>query len=289
MGLILPGGPSWAHDTDNLTLGAAYMNSGVAVTAAANNIKGAVVTALSALTHDVEYLRIGLHGFSVSSANSSTLVDIMIDYAGGTSWETVPLIPDLLGGFTPIAYTDYASAASGIASWYDFPLFVPAGASLGARAQTARTSDITTGRVVVQARGGNRNPGSWWCGQRVTAIGINTGTSVGTLITMPLQPSFSAWGNVGSALTADTRAIQVMLQGVGGDSQSNSTTYMQIGVSDTQIGPNFVKGFSSTENGAMLPIGPLFLDFPSGTQFQARGSKTYSSAGPTDVAIYAVH
>lgn len=289
MALILPGGPSWAHYSDNFTLGAAYLDSGVAVTATANNTKGSTVTAMSALAHDVEYLRIGIHGLASNGTNSSALLDIMIDYAGGTSWETDPLIPNLLAGYTPVCYTDYASNAPGITCWYDFPLWVPAGASLGARAQTAHSSDITAGRVVIRAHGGNRNPSSWRCGQRVTAIGIDTSNSVGEFITTEQTPSFGSWTDVGSTLTADACAIQVMIQGEGDTALTNNTTYMQIGVDGEQIGPNIIRGWSSYENGVVIPTGPLFVDFPSGTQFQARGSRTYSVTSANDVAIYAVH
>jgi hypothetical protein len=289
MALILPGGPSWAHYTDNLTLGAAYKDSGVAVTATANNIKGSAVTVLPALEHDVELLRIGIHGFASSGVNSSTLMDIMIDRAGGTNWETTPFIPDLLAGFTAVCYTDYVSNAPGIACWYDFPLWVPAGASLGARAQTAHTSDITSGRIVIQARGGNRNPASWWCGQRVTAIGIDTANSIGDLVATSTTPNFSSWANLGSALPADARAIQAMIQGEGDTATPNSTSYIQLGVNGEQFGPTLVKAWSSYETGTVISTGPLFLELPSGTQFQARGSKTYASATANDVAIYAVH
>lgn len=289
MALIQPSGPSWAYFSDNLDVTGVYKDAGALVTAAANNTKGSIVTALSALAHDVEYLRIGIHGYCGSGVNSSTLIDIMIDYAGGTSWETDPLIPNLLGGFTSVCYTDYASSAAGITCWYDFPLWVPAGASLGARAQTAHTADITTGRVVLQAYGGNRNPASWWCGQHVTAIGINTSLSTGQLLSPALTPSFSSWANVGSTLTADAYALQAMLQGEGDTALANSTTWAKIGVSGTQIGPILSKGMSSYESGVMMSQGLLFCNFPSGTQFQASMSKTYSFAGDTDVAIYAVH
>jgi hypothetical protein len=289
MGLILPGGPSWAHYTDNLTLGAVYKDAGVSVTAAANNTKGSTVTVMSALTHDVEYLRIGIHGFGSSTNNTSTLVDLMIDYAGGTSWETDPLVPNLLGGFTPVCYTDYATNPPGLCCWYDFPLWIPAGASLGARAQTAHTADITTGRVVIQAQGGNRNPASWWCGQRVTAIGIDTANSVGDFVTTAYTPSISSWADLGSPLTADARAIQAMIQCEGNASIANYTSYIQIGANGVQIGPTLLRAWSSYEAGPAMPTGVIFQDIPAGTQFQARGTKTYSGAQPNDVAIYAVH
>ena len=289
MALILPSGPSWAYFSDNLTIGDNHVDSGVSVTAGANNTKGNVVTAMSALSHDVEYLRIGVHGYSGSAVNSSTLIDIMIDYAGGTSWETDPLIPNLAAGFTSWAAVDYNTATGGVTHWYDFPLWIPAGASLGARAQTAHTSDITTGGVVIQARGGNKNPASWWCGQRVTAIGIDTANSIGELVPTASAPSFGAWTNVGSALAADARAVQAMMQSDSDFSAQNAAVYGQIGISSTQIGPNFVKATSSYEAGTWLPTGPIFIDIPAGTQLQARATREAGATADVDIAIYAVH
>lgn len=288
MALILPSGPSWAHYSDNLTLGANHIDAGVAVTAAANNTKGSIVTVMSALSHDVEYLRIATRSFSGSAVNSATLIDIMIDYAGGTSWETDPFIPNLLAGFTSSSSVDYETNASGISHWYDLPLWVPAGASLGARAQTAWTSDVTGG-VVIQACGGNRNPASWWCGQRVTALGIDTANSIGEMIPTASTPSFGAWTSVGSALATDARAVQAMMQSEGDTSAQNTTLYAQIGTGSTQIGPNLVKATTMYESGAWISTGPIFVDIPSGTQLQARCSRSAGANNNVDIAIYAVH
>lgn len=288
MALIVPSGPSWAYFSDNLTLGADFNGIGVSFTAAANNTKGSVVTAMSALSHDVEFLRIGIAGLSASNVNGSSLVDIMIDYAGGTSWETDALIPNLLG-WSGILSTDYESAAAGLTRWYDFPIWIPAGASLGVRAQTAHTSDITTGYIVLQAYGGNKNPASWWCGQRITAYGVDTSNSVGEMIPTAVTPSFGSWTNVGGALSADARAVQAAMQSEGDTTAQNTTLYVQIGVGSTQIGPNIIMATSSYESAASLPVGSIFVDIPSGTQLQARCSRSKGTTNDIDVAIYAVH
>jgi hypothetical protein len=289
MALILPGGPSWAHYSDNYTIGGEYVNAGVNLTAAANNTKGSTVTAISALAHDVEYLRIGFHGYSASSVNSSMLADIMIDYAGGTSWETDPVIPNLAAGFTARCVTEYVQSPPGVTCWYDFPIWIPAGASLGARAQTAHSSDVTTGYIVLQAYGGNRNPASWWCGQRITAIGVDTVNSIGVLVPTDTAPSWGAWTNVGSALSADAHAVQFMMQGEGDTSAQNTTLYAHIGVGGEQIGPNLVRSSSSYESGSLIATGPIFHDFPAGTQFQTQCTRSAGSTYDIDVAIYAVH
>ncbi|MEJ2117695.1 MAG: hypothetical protein P8Y36_07255, partial [Alphaproteobacteria bacterium] len=254
-----------------------------------NNSKGSTVTVLPALSHDVEFLRIGVFRFAANGVNSSTLLDIMIDRAGGASWETDPLIPNLTAGSLGGCYIEYTQYPAGITCWYNFPIWIPAGASLGVRGQTAHTSDITTGRVIIQAAGGNRNPASWWCGQRVTAIGIDTSYSIGELIPTAAAPSWGAWTNVGSALASDAYAVQMMMQGEGDSSLSNSTIYTQIGVSNTQIGPNLVRATNTYESGAVIMPGPIFCALPAGTQLQARASRVSGSNDDVDVVIYAVH
>lgn len=289
MALILPGGPDWAYYSDNLTIGDSILDAGVAVTAAANNSKGSTTTVMSALAHDVEYLRVGVFGTGASNVNSSTLLDIMIDRAGGTSWETDPLIPNLVAGHLTAGYLEYTQYPASVTCWYNFPIWIPAGASLGVRGQTAHTSDITTGRVIIQAAGGNRNPASWWCGQRVTAIGIDTDHSIGDLIPPDTAPSWGSWSNIGSALTSDAYAVQLMMQGESDSSLSNSTIYVQMGVSSTQIGPNLVRGTNTYETGVVLMPGPIFCALPAGTQLQARATRDAGNADDVDVAIYAVH
>ncbi len=290
MALILPGGPSWAHYTDNITIGAAYLDSGVAVTAALGNTKGSTVTILPALAHDVEYLRLGIHRFTVDSHTTgslATLLDIMIDPAGGTNWDTEPLIPNLLAGFSSAMAIEYAGTA-GAGYWYDFPIWVPAGASLGARAQTAYTADLT-GRVIVQGYGGNRNPASWWCGQRVTAVGPDTSASKGVMVTLATTPSFSSWVDLGAPTTVDARAVQFGSQGEADASFANTTNYLQFGAGGTQIGPTIVRGLSSYEVVGAIPTGLIFADIPAGTQLRVCGSRSISGVGANDAAVYLVH
>ena len=290
MALILPGGPSWAHYIDNITIGAAYLDSGVAVTAALGNTKGSTVTILPALAHDIEYLRLGIHRFAIdnhTTGSLATLLDIMIDPAGGTSWNSEPLIPNLLAGSSSAMAIESAGTA-GAGYWYDFPIWVPAGASLGARAQTAYTVDLT-GRVIVQGYGGNRNPASWWCGQHVTAIGPDTSASKGVMVTLATTPSFSSWADFSTPTTVDARAVQFASQGEADASYANTTNYLQFGISGTQIGPNLVRGLSSYEITGAIPTGPVFIDIPAGTQLQARGCRSYGSAGANDAAVYLGH
>lgn len=289
--LTLP--PDWgrcSHNIGNPT----GINFGSAVTAGANNADGSAASVLSALAHDVEMLVIGISGFGNTSGaiNPCTLLDILVDPAGGTSWSGTPLIEKLLvGGTYPV---NLQSATVGVGApplWYFFPIWIPAGTSIGGQARTAHSSTIT-GRVVIWAYGENRNPGSWWCGRKVTSIGINASSSRGTDHTPAASSSYSSWASLGSPTTIDAYAYQWAAQGEN-DTDWQSTTpasaspyNFQFGVDSTQIGPILVKGITAGEVGTSFPTGPMFRHIPAGSQLQVRGAAFGVSPQVIDLAAY---
>ncbi len=58
MGLINAAGPSWAFCTHNLPSSVDAASLGTSCTSGVSNADGTAVTLLSALSHDVEYLRL---------------------------------------------------------------------------------------------------------------------------------------------------------------------------------------------------------------------------------------
>src|SRR5690242_7803782 len=98
MGLIVKP-PSWGHCTTNLTGTPSGSGAvGTSVIAGANNADTTQASLLANITHDVEYLVIGIRNYLISGGNGSCLLDILIDPAGGSSWAAAPLINDLLVG-----------------------------------------------------------------------------------------------------------------------------------------------------------------------------------------------
>jgi hypothetical protein len=282
MALITPKGPSWGYTLDNDTGTPADGTIGTSVTAGANNAMGTAVQLLAALSYDVEYVRIGIAEFGTSGADGSTLLDILIDPAGGTTWASEPLIPYLLAGFTD----DYRLAlGQGLMQWYDFPVFIPAGASIGAQAQTAHSSTLT-GIVYIEVRGANQNPEVWWCGRKVTAVGITSASSIGTSHTTG-NGTLSAWADLGSTLPARCGAVQWAAQGPAGTAAAAHYFRFQLGVGDVQIGPSVRGGLQGVEVGMRLPTGIIFADIAEGAQLRVRGIG--SSASAVDVAAYVVH
>jgi hypothetical protein len=284
MPLLIPHGPSFEYCVDNLHTEAQASptsNIGDAVTAGASNADGTAVTLLAALTHDVEYLHIAARGFSTGNTNNSALADILFDPAGGTSWQE--LIPDLLVGqgiatstLVPVPY------------YYDFPIWVPAGSTIGARARNAAAGTVAGG-IMVQAYGGNKNPGSWWCGKHVTAIGIDAANSQGQNHTAGNSNAYSTWANLGSVLPADCGALQFAVQGTNTDTTQSGGTYrFEFGYASQRVGPPIHRTTNTTEAGWIVPTGPIFKQIPAGTQLQVRGTAA-GTAEIVDVAAYAVH
>lgn len=280
MSLIVP--PfQFANITDNLPSTPGTTNSsGTAITANANNTDSTPVTLLSALAHDVHWINFVVAPFSASAADAQCLLDILTDPAGGTSWGS--FIDDLVCG-----QTNFFS--SGGLQWYNFPIWIPAGTSVGVRARTKHTANLS-GRILINALGNPSRPEAWWCGQKVESLGIDPSTSSGTVITPGATGAAGTWTSVGSVTSARYGAIQLGIN--GSDATAVSAAYhFEVGYGSTPLpgAPKRVVIGNTTEqhvhwNAAI----PVFCDIAEGTQMQARA--TSSNAGEDwNVGIYGVY
>lgn len=287
MGLIIPSGPDWAYCTHNFpssvnaeALGAAVTSSGTA------NTDGTAVDLFgAALSHDVEYLRLSFSAAQASGANNDALATILIDPAGGTSWST--LIPFLIcGPVNDIRVSGGAPAGQGC--FYDFPIWIPSGATVGCQIRANNTSGATW-QVLALAHGGNANPASWWCGQRVSAIGVTEAASDGTTVAPGTSGSFGSWADVGSTLGADAGAIQYGLAGVGGSFALGAYWEYEFGVGDVRIGPPVFRIMTTDEAGWWIGTGPIFKRIAAGAQIRARGREDGADGQSLSAAAWAVH
>ena len=290
MGLIIPSSPAFAYYSDNfgpITADDAT-GFGVGVTAGTSSADGTAVTLMPALAHDCEYLWLAVSGLGTSNSANAALMDVLIDPAGGTSW--TELISDLIVGFTTTIL--YNATGAAIPLSYHFPLWLPAGASLGARIRMQSASAPSSTRVLAAGFGGNKNPASWWCGQKVETIGtFDAANSLGQLHTPGASGAFSSWTNLGSLTSARAGAVQWAVGGVTGASAAKMTYDFQFGAGGAQIGPRVYRGMASTEVGVSLFQGPIFCDIPAGAQLQIRGSAAGALNGAQtnlDCAAYLV-
>lgn len=157
---------SWNWVLDNFgTFVDAYFGGSVTP---GTNSKGSWSTALLSNTDQNAYWIIVAAGSGgTSGAAVSYLIDIGVDPDNGTSYQV--LIPNLM--------TSAPSISCG-GMWWAFPLFIPKGSSIAARAQiNSGTTDV---RVGVRLLGQPKRPDILQVGSFVREFNVATKTSFGT-------------------------------------------------------------------------------------------------------------
>jgi hypothetical protein len=157
-----------------------------------NNVFGSYVQVLPATSDETFLIRITITGVGVVSTAKDCLVTIGIDPAGGTSY--VDTIVNLLASCAP----NYHSTLPGPTE-YEFPLRIPAGASLAAKA-SVNNATVGTAGVAITLWGRPSRPDLVKAGTFVTTFGANTAASNGTAITVGTTAE-GAWTQIGAALT----------------------------------------------------------------------------------------
>lgn len=162
---------------------------GATVTASSTvNTMGAWSGVITTPTDEDAYgILINVNAIAQSASSRQALLDIGIDEAGGTSYSVK--IPYLYVANA----SNYNTATGGV--WYYFPLFIPAGCTIGARLQSVISSQ--TARCTVQLFGQPSRPEFVRYGTSVEAIGVDAANSAGTVI-VPGTTSEGSWTDFGS-------------------------------------------------------------------------------------------
>ena len=281
MPLMLPGAPQFSRYESDFPAtpanpGTAVNHGGVAHT------KNTTWTQLIASTaFDAQLVIVTVTNNIVAGGDSCTLLDIGI---GAASSESV-VIPDLLAGWV------VGTTAAGGARHYIFPLYIPAGSRLSARTASVRTSGSVT--VGTQLFGGPRDPERWWCGQQVTAYGIDTASSSGTEHTAGNSGAESTAAAIGTT-SADHDCIVFGVQGAPATTTMNALAYhfdVGIDAASTSWLAQDAFFFVSTTSEAVGWAGsahwPLFSKVPSGSEL-AIGGECSGTAQALDFALYGV-
>lgn len=163
---------NWQVDNLGSTFTEAGMGTSITANASANTKNSTKTTILSALAENVYWVAILFTAGATSGASARYLVDIHVDPAGGTAWETAPRIANL-------AVNSATLTQGGVI--YQFPLYIPAGASVGAACQ-AETGSRTL-RVSMIAYGKPSRPELLKVGSRVVTYGATTASTTGTAVT----------------------------------------------------------------------------------------------------------
>lgn len=237
------------------------------------------------LAADCYMVRVAIGNTNASGVDTSALVDIMYDPAGGTAWSV--LIPNLMAGFALNFAGNLPYSHS-----YTFPLFVPKGSTVGVRGQTTRTSGTNNARVIVEMRGGPSRPGFWY-GTRVTDVGTVTASSAGLDHTVGSTGAYSSWANIGGT---SAPAFGFVTMGVQGSSAThNSPTggcHFRFGMGSVVIpGALFRSGGINTVEtmlGNLPEFRGCYCSVPAGTQLQVSGTAGDATTETFSIALYGV-
>lgn len=233
MSLLVPGFNEfgWVFSSHSGTRPAA--NMGITITPAQNSKAGSYSEYVDGalVINDVYGIKINFNTNDRSNAVGNTLVDIGVDVTAGTSYTV--LIPDLLATHA----APYNIGGGGF--WYYFPIFIPAGTSIAARASVDNAT-VGSLRSQIYLYGKPRYPEQVRCGRYVEALGEVTATSEGTVVTAG-QAAEGTYTSMGT-LTRDSWWYQM-----GFGSSDSSLTSGNIYDWDVAVGDASNKRLVSTE------------------------------------------
>lgn len=175
----------------------------------------------TATSTDTYGLLIAINSNSINNATRRTVVDIGIDPAGATTYTVI--IPNLIAGGAPSYLTE------GMAQWYYFPIYIPRGSTIAARAYGTVATQF---RVMAWAMQNPSNAASIRRGSFVEAIGVGSPVYDGTILT-PGTTAKSNWQLLGTT-TQRLWWWQLGLEGTAADTSyaANSTIHLDLGVGD---------------------------------------------------------
>lgn len=163
---------------------------GVSVTPGSGS-KGSYVQLASGanLAHDCYWMDLWVNAGSTATTIRDILIDIGLDPAGGTSYAQ-------LGGINDI-FVPQASRAVDGGRWFQFPLFIKSGTSVGVRAQANNTSTV---RVQARFFGLPTKPEATPCGTYSETLGVSG--NGGTPFTCGNSGAWGSWTSLGSLTRA---------------------------------------------------------------------------------------
>lgn len=277
MPLMIPNRPGFL---DTVASTSTTSSAGTTITASAStNTKGSWTTLIADTGARSLGIQIAIDNTAVSNTNSSSLLDIGI---GAASSETV-LIPDLAAG-----YALNENVSNTFVSYY-FPIFIPAGVRLSARAQSVTASKAVTVRIHVF----QRPSGLGWVGSRVTAYGVTSASSRGTLCTHGTN-TYGTAAQLDASTANPIRYMQIGMQ--GGDDPSLSDfrvlADVRLGASTSIAGPLMGSTDTGVEsvlmNAGNNTLARMGFSLPSGQDLRMAGMANGGSNNVFDYTIYGV-
>lgn len=181
--MLHPFNPLGKHVLGSTNLPANYdaTTTGTPVLTGASNAEGSWTPVIASNAHETTWVVIDAVGFAWGGGISlPTLLDIGFDAAGGTTY--VEKISNLL-----IGNGGSGTGYSGV--WYAFPLRIPSGARVAARAQCAHTSAINA-PVTISTYGRSARPETMFSDESFEVVGAVTNSSG-----VSFTPGNASWGS----------------------------------------------------------------------------------------------
>lgn len=263
------------HNTGTVGTG----NIGTQVTTgAASGTKGSAAQLIASTSFDAYLVVVWASAYAATATTSSGCLDIMI----GAATEEV-IIPDLLMGG--------CASGSGVArigaKYWMFPLYIPAGSRLSAKAAGARVSTAMT--VAIWLYGGDGMP-PFRVGSKVTTYGVTVPN--GTSVTPGASGAEGSWTQITASTSEDHFAIVPSFQ-VGTDTTvTNNRLAVDVGfgaATEEEIIQSEWFVTSGDETCANFgPHLPSFQDIPSGTRLSMRASASGAIDAAYDAALHCV-
>ncbi len=180
--------------------------TGVGVTVTGDgtaHVKGAWVQLLSALAFDGYFLQVSIRGTRASATDTSALLDIGVDPAGGTSYTVV--VPNIAAG----SRVDVINS-NPIFADFSIPVYIPSGSTVAARIQSVITT--ITAEVAVVVEGGHPTGNPIPVQGLVVDYGTNTSASTVVGLTNASANVEGAWTQIVASTTHPHRGLSVGLQ-----------------------------------------------------------------------------
>ena len=264
--LLVPNFREWqyrAFSEDGIRPASAY---GKSLTPGENTYGSYVGLITTPLTYDCFGIEIIISSGVTVSESRNHLITIGKDDAGGTTY--VDWLTHLLA-VGPASYQD-----GGIK--YFFPMFIPAGATIAAKA-SVNNATVRTVRVLCKCYGLPRNPETIRYATIFRTFGETTASSSGTAIT-PGTTSEGAWAQLGSAtaenlwwwqigLGLDNAAVttQLLHLDLGAGDATNKRVIMQDVAIYISAAESSTTRASTEEASQVIPVGDLIYGRAQGS------------------------
>ena len=238
---------------------------GAAITTGATaSTKGSPVEIFAATNFDVWGVSLVLSEYG--SGNTSS--DAMLDFLIGSSGNEVPLIPNIVCGYSPLMIR------LGVQRFW-FPLFIPAGVRISARAAGRRTN--TAMQLQVFLTGGTLSP-PWAVGSRVTTYGV-TSVPLGTSIVAG-NGTQGAWTEITAATSEQHIFLVPSFQATNASVLADRAISVGYGhgASGSEVLAGTVSYASSNSEQISTPgdVGAVETRIPAGTRLVMRASTSAS-------------